>query len=52
MSTTIATSTSLPVTLDPHSDYFHKRRLACEDYMNKLTTHYEPGKMKTLEKTL
>lgn len=44
MSTTIATSTSLPVTIDPQSDYFVKRRLACDDYISKLSTQYEPGR--------
>ncbi len=44
MSSMIATTTTLPVTIDPQTEYFHKRRLACEDYMIKLTTEYEPGK--------
>lgn len=43
MSSSTTTSTSLPVTIDPQSDYFHKRRIECDDYMSKLTTQYESG---------
>lgn len=40
-----STTTTLPVTIDPMlADYFHKRRIECDEYMSKLTTPFEPGK--------
>ncbi|KAG5683133.1 hypothetical protein PVAND_012433 [Polypedilum vanderplanki] len=38
-----STSTSSPVTIDPHSEFLFQRKLEFDDYLSKLTPQHEPG---------